>query len=51
MNKQKGWPSCVKCDQWEAIAGKCTAINEEGLAPCQTMSRRLFIYLLKEDER
>lgn len=47
MNKQKGWPQCEKCDQWKE--NKCRAVNEEGLSPCEVMSRKAFNYLVKQE--
>ena len=51
MKKQKGWPPCTRCDKWRPISCKCGAINEEGLAPCEVMSRKLFDYLLSEENK
>ena len=48
MNKQKGWPQCEKCDQWKE--NKCRTVNEEGLSPCEVMSRKAFNYLAKQDD-
>ena len=48
MNKQKGWPQCEKCDQWKE--NKCGTVNEEGLSPCEVMSRKVFNYLVKQED-
>ena len=48
LNKQKGWPQCEKCDQWKE--NKCRAVNEEGLSPCEVMSRKVFNYLVKQED-
>ena len=48
MNKQKGWPQCEKCDQWKE--NKCRAVNEEGLSLCEVMSRKVFNYLVKQED-
>lgn len=50
MDKQKGWPPCAKCDQWRPLLCKCGAVNEQGVAPCQVMSRKLFNHLAEENE-
>jgi len=50
MDKQKGWPPCARCDQWRPISCECKAINEQGVAPCQVMSRKLFNHLAEENE-
>lgn len=49
MNKQKGWPQCEKCDQWKE--NKCRAVNEEGLSLCEVMSRKVFNYLVKQEDK
>ena len=46
MNKQKGWPQCEKCDQWKE--NKCRTVNEEGLSPCEVMSRKAFKMCIRD---
>ena len=39
---------CEKCDQWKE--NKCRTVNEEGLSPCEVMSRKAFNYLAKQED-
>lgn len=49
-HKEKGWPSCERCELWLPISCECKARNENGETPCRVMSKKLFDYMVKAQE-
>lgn len=47
--KEKGWPDCLHCELWRPISRQCGSVNENGLSPCEVMSRKMYKYLRRED--
>jgi hypothetical protein len=49
IKKRKGWPDCLHCELWRPISQQCGSVNENGLSPCEVMSRKMYKYLRRED--
>jgi|WetSurMetagenome_2_1015567.scaffolds.fasta_scaffold17497_9 hypothetical protein len=49
MKKKSGWPKCGHCELFNISTGKCKAVNEENLSPCECMSKKAFKYLMREE--
>lgn len=47
--KKGGWPDCQHCELFRPLSMQCGAVNENGLSPCEVMSRKMYKYLRRED--
>ena len=47
--KKGGWPDCQYCELFRPLSMQCGAVNENGLSPCEVMSRKMYKYLRRED--